>query len=245
MERSESTAATYELARPPYGLPFFAEVAEAIGLDRSQRLLDVGTGPGILAIGFAPYCRSVTGVEPEPAMVDAARAAAIRGGVSLHVTAGRLEDLPDSPGAFDVVTIGRAIQWLDPKAVYQKLDRIVAAGGRIVVCHADSVIDGRNPWLETFIGVLRRFGGERASCDERSFFDGSRFQRRRTITVETTYLVPILRFARELLSLSASPAGPGDRISEMREAMREAMAHFATEGVIDDIVAARADVFEG
>ena len=51
-------------ARPPYGAAFFASVAETLGLIRSQRLLDVGAGPGILAIGFAPYCREVVGVDP-------------------------------------------------------------------------------------------------------------------------------------------------------------------------------------
>ena len=59
MGRFASTVAYYESARPPYGAAFFAAVAQQLGLDRSQRLLDVGAGPGFLAIGFAPYCREV------------------------------------------------------------------------------------------------------------------------------------------------------------------------------------------
>ena len=58
-----STVAYYENARPPYGVAFFEAVAQQLGFDRSQRLLDVGDGPGILAIGFAPYCREVASVE--------------------------------------------------------------------------------------------------------------------------------------------------------------------------------------
>ncbi len=91
MGRFESTADTCERARPSYGEAFFARVAEALGLDGSQRLIDVGVGPGILAIGFAPYCRSVAGVDPEPEMVVAARAAAARAGVALTVIEGRAE----------------------------------------------------------------------------------------------------------------------------------------------------------
>jgi cyclopropane fatty-acyl-phospholipid synthase-like methyltransferase len=61
MGRFASTVAYYETARPPYGAAFFEAVALQLGLDGSERLLDVGAGPGILAIGFAPYCREVVG----------------------------------------------------------------------------------------------------------------------------------------------------------------------------------------
>ena len=246
MGRFELTVATYEHARPPYGAAFFAEVAQALGLDGSQRLLDVGAGPGLLAIGFAPYCRAVTGVDPEPAMVEAARTAAARAGVSLDLVESRLEDLPEDFGAFDVVAIGRAIHWLDPAPALRKLERLVAPRGKIVVCRAGSVTDGRNPWLEAFTAIRRRFGGERTPCEPLSFFAGGRFRHRRTITVETTYLLPATLFADRLLSLStSSPAELGGRVFEMREAMGEAMAAFATHGVIDDVVAARADLYEG
>ena len=46
MGRFASTVAYYESARPPYGAEFFSEVARKLGLDRSQRLLDIGAGPG-------------------------------------------------------------------------------------------------------------------------------------------------------------------------------------------------------
>ena len=79
MGRFASTVAYYESARPPYGAAFFAGVALELGLDGRQRLLDVGAGPGILAIGFARFCREVVGIDPEPGMVEAARAAGIAG----------------------------------------------------------------------------------------------------------------------------------------------------------------------
>ena len=244
--RFESTVATYEAARPPYGAAFFVEVARAIGLDGRQRLLDVGAGPGILAIGFAPWCRRVTGVDPKPAMIEAARAAAAHAGVALDLIEGRLEDLREAPGAFDVVTIGWAIHWLDPKPALETLDWIVAPGGKIVVCRASGVKDGRNPWLDAFAAVRRRFGGEHEPHDARAFLEGGRFRHREAITVETTSVVPVARFADRLLSFStSSPARLSSRISEMRDVMGQAMAPFATNGLIDEIVAARADVFEG
>ena len=78
MGRFASTVAYYERARAPYGAAFFAAATQKLGLDHSQRLLDVGAGLGILAIGFKRYCREVVGVDPEPGMVEAARAATDR-----------------------------------------------------------------------------------------------------------------------------------------------------------------------
>src|SRR5271156_1281784 len=100
MGRFASTVAYYESARPPYGAAFFAAVARELGFDRSQRLLDVGAGPGLLAIGFAPYCGELVGVDPEPAMVEAARAAAARAAVEATFVEGRFEDQAANLGAF-------------------------------------------------------------------------------------------------------------------------------------------------
>ena len=129
MGRFASTVAYYENARPPYGAAFFAAVAEKLGLDRNQRLLDVGAGPGMLALGFRPYCRQVVGVDPEPGMVEAARAAAERSGLTATFIEGRFEDAATKLGAFDLVTIGRAIHWLDREAARASLDRALAPRG--------------------------------------------------------------------------------------------------------------------
>ena len=48
-------------------------------------------------------------------MVEAARAAAERAGMAVTFIEGRFEDIAASLGVFDIVTIGRAIHWLDPE----------------------------------------------------------------------------------------------------------------------------------
>jgi len=244
MGRFASTVAYYESARPPYGAGFFAAVAEQLGLDQSQRLLDVGSGPGILSIGFAPYCGQVLGVDPEPAMIEAARAAAKRAGVKATFIEGRFEDAAAKLGAFDIVTIGRAIHWLDPEPARAALDRVVAPGGKVLVCGAWSVKDGRNPWLDAFNAVRDRWKGERPAHDHDTFLGGGRFVQSGKIRVEATYAVPVERFADRLLSMStSSPERLGDKVPAMRSAMREALAPFAAGGAIEDIVEAQAEVF--
>jgi SAM-dependent methyltransferase len=245
MGRFASTVAYYESARPPYPDAFFAKTADELGLDRSQRLLDVGTGPGILAIGFAPYCREVVGVDPEPAMIEAAREAAARAGVALGLIEGRFERLAGSLGEFDVVTIGRALHWLDPEPARAGLERVVARRGRILVCGASSVKDGRNPWLETFERVRDRWKGDRPAHDHDAFFAGGRFASHVKIRVEASQRIPVERLADRILSMSTtSPERLGDEVSEMRRALREALAPFAPDGSLEEIVEARAEVFE-
>jgi SAM-dependent methyltransferase len=244
MGRFASTVAYYESARPPYGAAFFAAVAEGLGLDRSQRLLDVGAGPGILAIGFAPYCREVVGVDPEPGMVEAARAAAERAGVAVRFIEGRFEDVAGKLGAFDIVTIGRAIHWLEPEPARAALDRVLAPHGRVLVCGATSVKDGRNPWLETFNAARDRWRGDRPSRDHHTFFADGQFTRTGTVRVEGTYAVPAERLVERVLSSSTSSSERlGDQVPAMKNAMREKLAPFAADGMFEDIVEARAEVF--
>jgi len=242
--RFASTVAYYESARPPYGAAFFSAVARELRFDRSQRLLDVGAGPGILAIGFAPTCREVIGVDPEPAMVEAARSAAVRAGVAVKFIDCRFEDLAANLGAFDVVTIGRAIHWLNPDPARKALDRVVKPIGKILVCHASSVDDGRNPWLGTFKAVRDRWRDDRPVYDPDIFFAGGPFVTRGTISVETAITIPVERLADRILSMStSSPDRLGDQVPAMRRAMCEALAPFAVDGMIGETVEARAEVF--
>ena len=245
MGRFASTVAYYETARPPYGAAFFEAVAQQVGLDGSQRLLDVGAGPGVLAIGFAPCCRDVVGVDPEPGMVEAAHAAAQTAGATVRFIEGRFEDAAAKLGAFDIVTIGRAIHWLDPEPARAALDRALVPRGRVLVCGAISVKDGRNPWLETFNTVRDRWKGERPSRDHHTFFANGEFIRTGTIRVEGTYAIPVERLVERVLSMSTSSSERlGDEVSAMKSAMREALAPFAADRMIKDIVEARAEVFE-
>jgi SAM-dependent methyltransferase len=244
MGRFASTVAYYERARPPYDAAFFSAIARRLDFDRSRRLLDAGTGPGLLAIGLAPYCGELVGVDPEPAMIEAARSAAERAGVALRLIEGRFEDVAASLGAFDVVTIGRALHWLDPGSAPTALDRVLAPHGTLLLCNASTAADSRNPWLEAFSAVRKRWGGERPKRDHGAFFAGGPFVRREIISVETVHAIPIERLADRMLSMStSSPDRLGDEVPAMRSAMLAALAPFASDGVIEETVEARAEVF--
>ena len=73
MGRFASTVEFYSRYREPYPPAFFNYVAERIGLRGDESLLDIGCGPGLLAIGFALFVEHCTGIDPEAAMIAARR----------------------------------------------------------------------------------------------------------------------------------------------------------------------------
>lgn len=248
--RFASTIPFYEGAREPYGPAFFEKIARTLSLRSNDRLLDLGAGPGLLALGFAPYIGEVVGVDPEPMMIEAASAAAGRAGVSLRLICGRAEALPLDNGTFDIVTIGRALHWMEPDATRTELDRVLAPQGRIFICRAASVADGRNPWLSAYDEARRGWtemsSADRYERDPRAFFAGTRFRRRpETIASETEQTIPIELLVMRVLSKSSSSSERlGAGVNQMRTAVLKALAPFARDGLIKEIVEARAEVFE-
>ncbi len=154
MGRFASTVEFYTLYREPYSPEFFRAVAERLGLNGHEALLDIGCGPAPLAVGLAPFVASCTGLDPEPGMIEAAKAAAEQAGVQLTLCLGRVEDFAAGE-LFDVVTIGRALHWLDRRSALNVLERIVSRQGHILVCHAASIETPATPWLKPYQEICR------------------------------------------------------------------------------------------
>jgi len=253
MGRFASTVELYELYRPPYPAEFFRAVADRLKLTRQHALIDLGTGPGLLALGFAPYAGRVVGVDPEPAMLAAARAAAQRAGQTLALIEGRAEDLPESVGRFDLITIGRALHWMERDALGPLFDRLVAPQGAIIVCAAFSAQDGRNAWLDRYNEARLAWSdqrlwadsrqGERAHRDLAYMLQGTAFHVRDTIRAEATHEVSISDLARRVLTFSSSsPAALGDKVDAMLADVEARLAPFGREGAVTETVMAVAQV---
>ena len=78
-------------------------VLELMGDLKGARALDVGCGDGVLTCAAASRGARVTGVDPDPAMLSAARAGLERAGVKADFMDGRIERLPFTDASFDVV----------------------------------------------------------------------------------------------------------------------------------------------
>jgi SAM-dependent methyltransferase len=253
MGRFATTAEFYEQYRPPYPTEFFRTVAERLKLDKRQALIDLGTGPGVLALGFAPYVGRVLGVDPEPAMLVAARAAAARARTDVTFVEGRAEDLPAAIGSFDVVTIGRALHWMDHKALGPLFARLVALGGAIIVCASFSARDGRNAWLEDYDAARRNWSdeellsgsrkGEHAHRNPADVLGPLGFGVVETIRVEGTHEVSAADLARRVLTFSSSsPAALGDKADAMLADIEARLLPFGRDGVLGETLMSAASI---
>jgi SAM-dependent methyltransferase len=210
-------------------------------------LLDLGTGPGLLALGFAPHVGRVVGVDVEPAMLEIAREAAVRAGHDLTLIESPAEQLPPEVGPFEVVTIGRALHWMDRDLIGPLLERLLTPGGVILVCAARSAADGRNDWLETYNDARRDWSEMAARLRDRqalaAFLVRTRFRLRETIAVETSHELSVRDLAYRMLTFSgSSPAVLDDKVHEMLQDVEQRLLPFSRDGMLKEILIAEADV---
>lgn len=98
-------------------------------LPEGGRLLDLGFGSG----AFLELAREggwdVTGADPDPVVVSAARA---RG---LNVREGGIEAFADQPGSFDAVTLSHVIEHVfDPRSMLHAAYNALKPGGTLWIC---------------------------------------------------------------------------------------------------------------
>lgn len=110
--------------------------AHGIGL-HGQSVVDLGTGTGTLARGFARRGCRVTGIDPAPALLEQARLLDAQAGVRVEYRQGTAEvtGLPDA--CADVVTAGQSWHWFDRVLAAREVARLLRPGGRVVIAHFD------------------------------------------------------------------------------------------------------------
>jgi SAM-dependent methyltransferase len=129
----EGTAAYYRQGRKPYAPALADALAEHLHVDGRGRLLDVGCGPGTVALLFAHLFESVIGLDPDPGMLtEAKRAAAKEQIANASWVQMRAEDLPGSHGTFQVISFGQSFHWMDRPRVASAVREMLDANGAVV-----------------------------------------------------------------------------------------------------------------
>jgi trans-aconitate methyltransferase len=242
--RFESAAATYLDGRPAYSLKLFARIAQLCGLERSHALLDLGCGPGQIAIALAPYVGRILGVDPEPEMLKRATENATRAGASIEFIQGSSYDLSPALGTFQLVTMGRSFHWMDRVDTLRRLDGMISAGGTIALLRDDHPDVPDNAWHVPYRELLKRYSDGDVAKSVRSqmlshdaILLGSPFSNLESIAVTERRTVTIDSLIQRAHTMSSTTAlRLGERAAQLDTELRELLAQISPTGVLPEIV---------
>jgi SAM-dependent methyltransferase len=159
MDRAESiqkhfgnAAAAYAVSPVHLGGPDLEAMLEAATLSGTERVLDLGCGPGHTALAFAARGVQVTAVDLTPAMLEQGRRLAVERGLSVRFQQADAAALPFEAGAFDVVTSRlSAHHYADPPAVLREVARVLVPDGRFLLVDVVAPEDAaRDTFLNAF-----------------------------------------------------------------------------------------------
>ncbi|MBJ7594076.1 MAG: class I SAM-dependent methyltransferase [Candidatus Dormibacteraeota bacterium] len=140
LSRPYRTAARYYGARAPYSDELRTVLATRLGWDGRGRLLDIGCGPGVIALQLAASFEEVIGLDPEEAMLAEARNATPTEALpKTRWLRGRAEELPSmNLGSLRAVTLGQSFHWMDKYNVAESIYDALEGGGSMLLIHHDS-----------------------------------------------------------------------------------------------------------
>jgi len=157
----EKAAPYYDVHRAPYAPAALDYIISAFGLSTGARVLDLGCGPGTIAIPLSRTGAVVLAVDRDAVMLEEARRlAAARAGGRIRWLCARVEDALPDLGRFQLVTLGQSLHWMDRDLVLRQLADVVEDGGGLVILD-----EGRRrpqeSWETTALQVVAKYLGWR------------------------------------------------------------------------------------
>jgi SAM-dependent methyltransferase len=244
-ERFKDASRYYTTGRPTYPRLLAARVASLVGLSARGDVLDLGTGPGFLAIDFAPLAHAVTAVDPAEEMLSTAAVNARAAGTAVRFVRGSSYELGPHLGRFQLVTIGRAFHWMDRPATLGLLDALVEPSGGVALFNESYPEVPENSWRKAFQESIDAYSTEdparpkiRASASNESVLLESSFDHLERISVLERRRTPVERFVDRALSFASTWHGrPGSRERDLAGEIRDIIRPYAdAEGLVREVL---------
>jgi SAM-dependent methyltransferase len=250
--RFRSAAKYYLSGRPAYASLLIHRVVELCALNATHRILDLGCGPGQLAMAFAPFVREVVALDPEPEMLDVARQNCSSAYPNVQFVQGGSGDLSLELGRFQAVTIGRAFHWMDRAETLKVLDGMIEPKGAVVLFGDSHPEVPDNAWHTPYRQLIERYAegdtekARRFSPEwlrHEGILLASPFDQIERISVLERRRTPVDRLTDRALSFSStSPERLGDKAGVLANEIRGLLTAYATDGAVTEIVESTASI---
>lgn len=132
-----ATAEDYARYRAGFPDSLFERLS-AHGIGRpDQSIVDLGTGTGSFARGFARRGCHVIGIDPAEPLLEAARKLDASAGVRVKYRVAQAERTGLSDASFDAVAAGQCWHWFDRPRAAAEAARLLRPDGILVIAHFD------------------------------------------------------------------------------------------------------------
>lgn len=160
----KSAAYYYARFRPFYPDELVQDITSIFQLKRNDRILDIGSGTGHLAIQLSPKVNEIVAVEPDSEMIkqgkwfsDQYHTTNIRW---IRSPAEELSAIPDL-GNLKLATFGTSFHWMQQDKVLKLLEPLIESEGGVVVTGSASLWTKTDPWEVEIKTLVQKYLGEK------------------------------------------------------------------------------------
>lgn len=127
------TSEDYAKFRDIYPEEFYRKIMELGLCVQGQRVLDLGTGTGVLPRNLARYGAQFIGADISANQIEQAKELSQKAGLDIEYVVSPAEELTFDDNTFDVVTACQCFLYFDKSVLLPKLTRFLKPGGHLAV----------------------------------------------------------------------------------------------------------------
>ena len=129
------TSENYARYRDIYPQEFYKKIADRGLCTEGQKVLDLGTGTGVLPRNMYRYGGEWTGTDISPEQIEQARMLADAADMKIRFQAVSAEDIDFPDETFDVITACQCFWYFDHEKVMPKLAELLKPNGRLLILY--------------------------------------------------------------------------------------------------------------
>ena len=129
------TSQEYAKYRDIYPEQFYQKIIDRGLCTEGQKVLDLGTGTGVLPRNLYRYGAVWTGTDISPEQIEQAQLLAQAGGMQIDFKAVPTEEIDFPAGSFDVITACQCFWYFDHERVMPKLAQLLKPEGKLLILY--------------------------------------------------------------------------------------------------------------